>query len=196
MFPFKTSFLHQQLDCWKNLNVSHNAPEHAATIALGIVGEILFNHGSWFRMITDAGTAQYRGAVWPFLGCFFYFPNPLLRLSKCLKCDRLSRRGAFGFGVRSYFSRAHILHLPRRLLHLWRSISVVSLATAIHRNALDPWPFHHVTAAGCPRRCCPEAALSPIFSGLHAENADLINVAGLSTTGKGRENNGVSKEID
>lgn len=122
------------------------------------------------------------------LSVFFFlnFPNPLLRLSKCLKCDRLSRRGV----------RAHILHLPRRLLHLWRSISVVSLSTAIHGNALDPWPFHHVTAAGRPRRCCPEAALSPIFSGLHAGNADLINVAGLSTTGKGRENNGVSEEID
>lgn len=138
-----------------------------------------------------------RGCLSIFLLFFFFnFPNPLLRLSKCLKCDRLSRRGAFGFGVRSHFSRAHILHLPRRLAHLWRSIWVVPLSTAVHGNALDPWPFHHVTAAGRPRRCCPEAALSPIFCGPHAENADLINVAGLSTTGKGRENNGVSKEID
>lgn len=66
------------------------------------------------------------------------------------------------------------------------------------------------SVAGCLDLCCPEAALSPVYSGLHtrvrvlhtrvrvlhAENADLINEAGLLMTGKKRENNGVSNEID
>lgn len=59
------------------------------------------------------------------------------------------------------------------------------------------------SVAGCLDHCCLEAALSPVYSGLHtrarvlhAENADLINDAGLLTSGKKRKNNDMSNEID
>lgn len=139
------------------------------------------------------------------------FPRPLLHLSNCLKCDRLNRcMLAFGFEVRSYFSSTHILHLPARLLHPWRNFYVVwgGLKEVIQKKKKKthsgPMAFSSCDCgAGCSKRCCPGAALSPTFSGLHprvrglhAENADLINEAGLLTTGKKRENNGVSNEID